>query len=806
MLTQNKIKAKQSISLSSALSRALKSTLFIVLLTTLFSACGGVLKEEVIFEDGANVLTTMRVEEGDYLAKAISRARIATTFPLHNYDADIEESDEYVWTLAAPIDHLPEYQSQSLLFQALYNLGLEEIEAKLSSDDIFKYNANNTPILTRDISYAIMLGLGITHPDASRKSLIDRVYAGKVLQEKGVGSGWPVSVDRISWIVAAWELYLINGNEGWLRTAFNIASRTIEDDLFVVYDIDQNLFRGLPANTTSAVGVYPEWLTEADIFQSYALSTNALYYQALSSLSKMAEQLNTGGESRYEMIAKSLKVSINEKFWMESSGYYAGLIYGSEFPVQDRRSETLGNAWCILFDIADKEKANKMVQKLPVHPKGAPQYYPHQDVENAEASNSVWLVTQNFWNKAIKKTRNHPGYPHGLYSLFRGTALTLGHKNYYKSDTGLPPSDPIYNHSLSASSTSVGSILDEFIGLNFQKDGIHLNPFIPESMGGEHRIVGLPYRDAILNIRLRGYGDQIYAVFLGQKPLSSNVIPADLTGVQDITVVMTTVKDVTELGFDESDIKKDSSYNEIDPLKVLQQRLMTGEYSIKPYVTMPKTPTYLAFEGNSVVWNVINQADIYHLYRNGVRIATTQRPRELIQPRDYAYYQLQITSDAGLYSYLSKPIIQLANSRKTLIEAEAMVNSTSPINKEYGYSGSGYIRLEDVANSDISTSLQVNEKSTYHIRFRYANGNETTSVKSASTFRNLYVNGLKYDTVVFPQLGENDWDKWGYSNTVLLTIPAGTANLSLRYNINGNSDDSHYNVVHLDYVEIIKIQ
>lgn len=806
MQIQNKIKAKQILKTKWAHIRALNYTYIIVFLAVFLSACSGVLKEEIVFEEGANVLTTLRLEEGDFVAKAISRARIATTFPIHAYESEIEESDEYVWTLQASIDHLPEYQSQSLLFQALFNLGLEEVEAKANSNGVFIFNEDNSSVLTRDISYAVMLGLGITHPDASRKSLVERIFDGKVIQEKDIGGGWPISVDRVSWIVAAWELYLINGNDGWLRTAYNVASRTIEDDLSVVFDVDQNLFRGLPANTSKTEGIYPDWLSEADIFQSYSLSTNALYYQALSALSQMAKQLNTNGEARYSMLASSLKTAINEHFWMESGGYYAGLIYGSEFPVRDMRSETLGNAWCILFDIADDEKARKTVQNLPVHPKGVPQFFPHQNVDDTETSNTTWLVTQNFWNKAIKKTQNHPAYPHGLYSLFRGTALTLSHKNYYRVDTGLPPITKKFNHSLSASTTSIGTILDEFIGLDFQMDGIHINPFIPESMQGEHRIIGLRYRNAILNIRLRGYGDQVYAIFLGQKPLSSPIIPSDLSGVQDITIVMTTVKDVTDLGFDESDIEKDSLYKTIDPLEVLQMRMESGSYTVKPYTTMPNTPTYLAFEDNSVVWNVRNQTDIYHLFKNGRKVSTTQRARELIASSDYDYYQLQITNDQGLYSYLSKPILRVNDANKLIIEAENMVNATSPTNKEYGYSGSGYLRLEDVANSAISTSIDVKEKATYQIRFRYANGNVPTSVKSASTFRNLYINGLRYDTVVFPQLGENDWDKWGYSNTILLTIPAGSANLSLRYNMDRNTDESHYNVVHLDYVEIIQIQ
>lgn len=780
---------------------------WVVLSLVLFIfGCNSVLKEETIYEDGGNLLTTMRVEQGDFIAKAISRARIATTFPIHEFEKEVDVANDYLWTLTTPIDHLPEYQSQALLLQSIYNLALEETEANMDKNGMFNSSGSKSPLTTIDISMSILLGLAITHPDASRKALVDRVSNGLILQDAELGGGWPANVDRAAWIVAAWELYLINGNENWLRTAYNVSSRTIDQDLAVVYDVEHNLFRGTPPYTHMLEGVYPEWMSLADITETYALSVNSLYYQALQCLTKMSLKLNTGKHARYRILAKDLKDSINEKFWNDAYGYYSSMLYNNA-QVQDPRSATLANAWAIIFDIADAERSHEIAHKLPVNSLGAPRYYPHQKDIEAPANNTIWLVHQAFWNKAIKKTQNHKAYPHGLFSLIRPTAMNMTHRDYVSAENGKPVD---YGHnrtqSLSAVSTTIGTLLQQIFGIEYTEEGILLNPFVPKSLNGEHRILGLRYREAILNLKLRGYGDQVYAIFIGQRPLTKALIPASLEGVYDITVVMTTVEDVTDLGLDDSDLVVDSTtYEKIDPLDILNERLMSGDFNLVPHAYMPRTPSFLAFENQSVVWNVLDQNDIYHLFRNGKKVTTTQRPRHLIDPHKYSAYQLQINNDEGLYSFLGKPLIEKARGIESTIEAEDLTNATAPMSEVFGYSGQGYLKLEEVSNADLRLTMNLPKKTTYLIRFKYSNGNKVNAVQGAASYRAIYLNDFRYESVVMPSNLNGNWNEWMYSNPINITLPAGRSTLSLKLEPNADKNRASKNPIYLDHIQLINI-
>jgi GH15 family glucan-1,4-alpha-glucosidase len=179
----------------------------------------------------------------------------------------------------------------------------------------------------------------------------------------------------------------------------------MDQDLAVVYDVEHNLFRGTPPNTYQIEGVYPEWMELSDITETYSLSVNALYYEALKSLSKMAHSLQNGKHARYQLLSDKLKKSINSNFWMEHRHYYSSMLY-NDAKVQDERSNTLANAWTILFDLADEARGQEIARYLPVTSLGAPRYYPFQKQLISPANNSIWIIHQATWNKAIKKVKN----------------------------------------------------------------------------------------------------------------------------------------------------------------------------------------------------------------------------------------------------------------------------------------------------------------------------------------------------------------------------------------------------------------
>ena len=112
-------------------------------------------------------------------------------------------------------------------------------------------------------------------------SLMKKVNAeGQIIQDTGSGGAWPISTDRMIWVVAAWEVYKVTGDMDWLRKVYPIAVRSLAKDAATVMSAD-----GLVKGETSFIDwreqSYPRWMQTADIAQSEAMSTNVLYTAAL---------------------------------------------------------------------------------------------------------------------------------------------------------------------------------------------------------------------------------------------------------------------------------------------------------------------------------------------------------------------------------------------------------------------------------------------------------------------------------------------------------------------------------------------
>ena len=81
-------------------------------------------------------------------------------------------------------------------------------------------------VWTRDISYSILLALAAIEPQIARTSLLRKVERGRIIQDTGTGGSWPCSTDRMTWALAAWEIYLSTGDrDDWLAQSFEIIRR-----------------------------------------------------------------------------------------------------------------------------------------------------------------------------------------------------------------------------------------------------------------------------------------------------------------------------------------------------------------------------------------------------------------------------------------------------------------------------------------------------------------------------------------------------------------------------------------------------
>ena len=149
------------------------------------------------------------------------------------------------WKLTKNTNAFPQYHSDHMLSNALYNLSLEEMINAVEPDSTFRTGKEWAGVWTRDISYSIILSMAHLQPKVAMKSLMRKVNAQKrIIQDTGTGAAYQASTDRIVWATAAWEVYKVTGDKKWLESAYTIIKNSIEDDYFVAYDYETGLVRG----------------------------------------------------------------------------------------------------------------------------------------------------------------------------------------------------------------------------------------------------------------------------------------------------------------------------------------------------------------------------------------------------------------------------------------------------------------------------------------------------------------------------------------------------------------------------------
>ncbi|MEO6894940.1 MAG: hypothetical protein ABI136_07850, partial [Ginsengibacter sp.] len=192
------------------------------------------------------------------------------------------------WKLSKDISAFPQYHSKDMLPDALYNLALEEMQNAIEPDSTFRTGKEWAGVWTRDISYSIILSMGILQPKVAMISLKKKVKNGKIIQDTGTGGAYPVSTDREIWAVAAWEVYKITGDKDWLNYAYEVVKNSINDDLENIYDPGTGMAKGESSFLDWREQTYPTWMQPADIYESECLGTNAVHFKANTVLSEMA--------------------------------------------------------------------------------------------------------------------------------------------------------------------------------------------------------------------------------------------------------------------------------------------------------------------------------------------------------------------------------------------------------------------------------------------------------------------------------------------------------------------------------------
>jgi hypothetical protein len=685
------------------------------------------------------------------------------------YDPSAHTASE--WKLKNDISEYPRFESKSVLLNALYNLSLDELVMLKEEDGTFRTGKEWAGVWTRDISYSVVLALAYLDPERSMNSLMRKVADDRIIQDTGTGGAWPVSTDRIVWTLAAWEIYKFTGDRKWLSQAFEIVKNSIGDDRRTIIDPVSGLMRGESSFLDWRKQTYPLWMEPADIYYSNNLGTNAAYCQALSALGMMAAEL--GVEDQWSDDAETLRKNINRKLWQPDKGYYGQYLYGELYRTLSPRSEALGEAFTVLFDIADGKQITQVLGNTPVTRYGITCIYPQIPGIPPYHNNGIWPFVQAFWNIANARSHNAGALEAGLASIIRPAALFLTNKENFVAETGdFAGTEINSDRQLWSVAGMLAMQYRVIFGMDFEKDRLVFKPVIPESYKGTYSLKNFGYRDGIYDITISGYGDGIRSFRIDGSETTEHVIRAITTGSHTIEIVM------------------DSHINQSKPLIV-------SNY------TAPETPVLLT-DDDCLRWQPVSRAREYRVLRNGVLLVSTADTLFVaINRTEPAEYQVMAVDSSGMGSFMSNPVSIVPQSLKTIVEAEEFNLKTESQAK--GFSGKGYVHLTMKNREELVIKVNV-EAGRYVLRMRYANGAGPINTDNNCAIRSLYVNGEYALALVFPQRGLDEWSNWGLTNVEYVTLQNGENLLTVRFDDFNRNMDGEINELLLDYLYLQKTE
>lgn len=682
-----------------------------------------------------------------------------------------EENRDKEWELTVDVSKKPKYKSNQPVVDALFNLSLEEAIKNIEPDSTLRTGAKWGGVWTRDVSYSILLAFAYHEPEVAKISLRRKVKRGRIIQDTGSGGAWPVSSDRTTWILAAWEIYKVTGDKNWLDEIYPIIKNTLYDDYKTIYDSRTGMYSGESSFLDWREQTYPKWMDNKDIYVSQNLGTNVVHYQAHQILAEIAKIKGDSGEV-YKQRAALIKKGINQFLWMSNKGYYAQYIYGRDHLIVSPRYEALGEALAVLFEVADNEKAASLIANSPLTEYGATCIYPQIPGIPPYHNNGIWPFVQSYWNWAAAKTGNEAVLNHGLASVYRAAALFLTNYENMVAETGDFLGTEINSHRMLWSMAgNLAMVHRIFIGMDFQNDGLYFNPVIPKAYSGERTLSNFKFRKATLDITVKGYGTTIKSVSIDGKVVDQAFIPIDWTGAHQIIIEL--------------------ANNDFPHQKINR---VSNQFTL---------PTVLASkEGNVLKWQAVDEVKEYRIYKNGEFLKTTTETQLEIEEAAYSSYMVSAVDQIGNEGFVSEPIVFAKNTRIIEVEEFAPVSKLPYTN----YSGKGFVEISTDQNKTIEIPLQIETAGNYYIDFHYSNGSGRWNTNNKCAIRSLTLNEEYQGAMVLPQRGKDEWSEWGFSNSRKLVLKAGLNKIKIHFEDWNNNMDVAVNIAMLDYIRLIKAE
>lgn len=705
----------------------MKKLTYITALILLYSCKGP------IYENSSYSLYADRVIQGEYISVAESPDRIVSNL----------NGEKYIWDRKNDISDFPVLVTPYPVEKSVYNMSVDECINAVEPDGTLRTGLEWGGVWTRDVSYSTILSMAYMQPKAAMTSLLCKVNSkGEIVQDTGTGGAWPCSTDRMIWIGAAWEIYKVTGSRDWLEKIYPVAKKSLEVDMRTIYDEQTGLAKGESSFIDWRKNSYPLWMEPSDIYDSKCLGTNMVHYIALTSAAQMGRIL--GDETSADIFdakASSVKNAVNEHLWMDDKGYYAQFIAGRNDDILYTKSETLGQSLAILYGVAEGDRASRLSQSMPVVEFGAPVFWPWIPDQPPYHNRAVWPFVQSFWIQASAKTGNEEGVLHGIASVWRACMMYATNKENYVADDGNWKGTQVNSSNMLWSlSGSLSITFRTLIGMQYNSpDALTFAPVVPQSLKADREIKNFKYRDASLDITVKGFGDVIKSFAIDGEVKDQPEFGADLSGHHTIEIVLA-----------------DTFCNHMSTN-------MVGN------IRTPLIPFVRFRSGESGLrWYMVEGAQRYDVYAGGKKVLETTDSKCRIKDTWSGDLQVVAVAADGTPSFPSEPL-----------------NRNEKISKQFEP-----VMLLGQSGKDFTIDMTVPHDGVWNLSWNYANGRGSLFSDLTCGIRMLYVDGSKYGIDIFPNRKDaagapgtyvtDGWDLWGWTSPHKVALKAGKHKFTLK--------------------------
>jgi hypothetical protein len=410
----------------------------------------------------------------------------------------------------------------------------------------FLAGQNWAQVWTRDTSYSTELACAILHPHVAKTTLLDLTQPVEGIgecwyQDKcGHFAGWPNLTDAIVGASGTWSLYLVTGDRDLLRPLYDRTVRSLKRAERDAFNARLGLFSGCSSFMESD-SAYPRAYADngQKLAKTCALSTCLLYYRGYLVAADAGELLGEDVKPLREKAAR-LKDAINARFWLPDKGYYA--YYIDADGKLDERMEGLGEAFAILTGVAGADRARQVLRSTPTTAWGFPCLWPQYeewrsyrtDFAHYYHNGMIWPFVEGYWAWAASESKDAKTFGRELDALIKLSQKNDTFMELYRPEDGRPDGSP---RQLWSASGFLSMIYHGLFGMHFEQAGLRFAPVVPERFQ-RLSLANFKYRDALLEIVVKGHGTSIDKFLLDGEPQENPVLAAASKGRHKIEIWM----------------------------------------------------------------------------------------------------------------------------------------------------------------------------------------------------------------------------------------------------------------------------